>query len=247
MFYLWFFLLGLIFGSFANVLIYRLGNNKNFWRQRSYCPKCDKTLSWYELIPVLSYVIQQGKCRSCHKKISWFYPAVELLMAILFVVGFVFYGWQLALIKYLVFCLFAVPLIFIDGWKQEVPDELSLTAFALITIISIFDFNNLYQLFLAIAVGAIFFAFIHFASKGNWMGDGDIRLGALMGAMLGSVYLFGLAMILACFMASIYGLSRNAIHKQWISKIAFGPFLLIATFFTLFLPIDFVLKLITII
>lgn len=247
MFYLWFFILGLIFGSFANVLIYRLGNNKNFWRQRSYCPKCDKTLEWFELIPLVSYLVQKGRCRSCQKKISWFYPTVELIMAILFVIGFAFYGWQLALLKYLIFCLFALPLIFIDGWKQEVPDNLSLTASILILIISLIEQKNPEQLLLAIFVGAGFFAVLHYFSKGKWMGDGDIRLGALMGVILANIYSLGLALVLACFMASIYGLIRNLISRKWISKIAFGPFLLIATFTALFVPFDVVLRLITII
>ena len=87
------FLIGLAVGSFLNALIYRLSkdesvlsskNSKLFGFARSYCPKCKHKLRWYDLIPVLSFIVLKGKCRYCHQKISWQYPLVELTTGILF-------------------------------------------------------------------------------------------------------------------------------------------------------------------
>jgi len=247
MIYAWFFVIGLIFGSFVNVLIFRFSAKKYFWRKRSYCPKCDKTLSWYELIPLLSFFIQLGKCRDCGGKISWQYPIVELLSGLLFVIGFWHYGWQLVLVKYFIFCVFGLALSFIDGYKKEVPDQLSLSLIFLLVIVSVFVNNNWWQLGGATLVGAGFFAIIHYASRGQWMGDGDIRLGAIMGLVVGNIFGLVVAVGIASITASIYGLVRNAISRRWIRQIAFGPFLLFGAWLALFLPTNIILKMVTII
>lgn len=83
------FILGLIFGSFLNVVIFRYEPEKSVFclenkKGRSYCPHCKKSLTWVELIPVVSFIIQAGKCRGCAKKISWQYPLVEILSGLIF-------------------------------------------------------------------------------------------------------------------------------------------------------------------
>ncbi len=78
------FLLGLIVGSFLNVVIYRLGTGMSVGRGRSKCFSCGKVLHWYELIPVASFIIQRRRCRGCKSKIAWQYPAVELLTGLMF-------------------------------------------------------------------------------------------------------------------------------------------------------------------
>lgn len=85
------FILGLITGSFLNVVVYRSASGRPISKGRSECPKCGKTLRWFELIPVLSFVFQKGKCRRCKEKISWQYPAVELLTAGVFIFIWQFY------------------------------------------------------------------------------------------------------------------------------------------------------------
>ena len=85
-----FFVLGLVFGSFINVLIWRIPRRESIVFPGSHCPDCGKTLSARELIPVVSYLIQKGKCIHCGRRISWQYPAVELITA----VGFAFYQWR---------------------------------------------------------------------------------------------------------------------------------------------------------
>ena len=84
------FLFGLIIGSFLNVVIFRLGTKKSALKGRSFCPHCKHTLAWYDLIPVLSFVLLKGQCRYCAKKISWQYPLVEIATGLLFLQTFVF-------------------------------------------------------------------------------------------------------------------------------------------------------------
>lgn len=247
MIYSWIFVLGLVFGSFTNVLIYRFSNHKDFWRQRSYCPKCDKSLNWYELIPLISFFLQKGKCRGCDKKISWQYPLVELIMGALFVLGLWYFGFNLYLLKYLIFCVFGVALTFIDGFKKEVPDEISLSLIFLLLIVSLFTTNNWFQLLLAMFAGAGFFAAFHYISRGKCMGDGDIRLGAIMGLLIGNIFGLVVAVGIASISASIYGLTRNFIKRRWIHQIAFGPFLLFGAWVAIFLPANLILKMVTII
>src|SRR3989339_707881 len=81
------FIFGLIIGSFINCLIWRLHEKEGLWN-RSYCPKCKHKISWYDNVPVLSFIFLLGKCRNCKEKISYQYPLIELLTAILFAVAF---------------------------------------------------------------------------------------------------------------------------------------------------------------
>jgi len=84
------FVFGLIFGSFLNALEWRLYKKKSLWT-RSECPNCHKQINWYDNIPVLSFLLLKTKCRNCKKKISWQYPAVELVMGLLFVFVLFYY------------------------------------------------------------------------------------------------------------------------------------------------------------
>ncbi len=90
------FILGLSIGSFLNVLIDRIPQGQSPFKGRSYCDKCKKTLSWYYLIPVISYLYLKGKCRYCEVHISFYYPLVELITGVMFVLTFAYaYGLQL--------------------------------------------------------------------------------------------------------------------------------------------------------
>ncbi len=84
MFYLAIFTFGLLIGSFLNVVIYRLHSGESIFKARSRCTKCGHVLTWYELVPILSFIVQGGKCRACSAPISFQYPLVELGTAILF-------------------------------------------------------------------------------------------------------------------------------------------------------------------
>lgn len=144
------FIFGLAVGSFLNVVIFRYNPEKSVfdfrsWKGRSRCPHCQKKLNWYELIPVVSFIVQKGKCRKCNKKISWQYPLVEILSGAVFggVPLFLsnFYGlgrvpvdislfYALAAVWILVFVVWLL-IIFIDRLHYIIPNELNVVLLAL--------------------------------------------------------------------------------------------------------------------
>ena len=119
------FLIGLCFGSFANVCIYRLPKSKQTLSGRSYCPKCKKKIKWFDNIPVLSYFLLNGKCRSCKKKISSQYFIVELITGLGFLLIFLNYHNHLASILLSILLLMYVMIFFIDLKHFIIPDSLN--------------------------------------------------------------------------------------------------------------------------
>ena len=117
MFYILIFILGLIVGSFLNVVIIRLNNGKKIVNSRSACSSCQQQLKVRDLIPLVSFIMSRGKCRYCHKPISWQYPLVELAAAVLFVlVTYNIFGWispAISFYNFNIILLWARNLIFV--------------------------------------------------------------------------------------------------------------------------------------
>ncbi|MEK7583467.1 MAG: prepilin peptidase [Patescibacteria group bacterium] len=182
------FILGLLVGSFLNVLIYRLPRELPFVKGRSHCPHCDRVLAWYDLVPVVSYVMLRGRCRQCHHHISLQYPLVELLSGVLFV----FAPSLLWLVALEVFLVLAV----IDLQHLLIPDALLvvLIAVALAMRVAWQPWN----LLSALAVGGLLFL-LWFLSKGTWIGFGDVKLVAVLGLLFGfpgtAIVIYGGVMI----------------------------------------------------
>ncbi|MDP3244918.1 MAG: prepilin peptidase [bacterium] len=207
------FILGLIVGSFLNAYIWRLKTGKSVWRGRSCCPKCGKTLVWYELIPLLSFIIQNGRCRGCKQKIDWQYPLVELVTGILFILSYWKLGnwelignWKLEIGNFTMYCYFIAVLIILFVYDLRyglIPNKVVIPAIVVSFLLNILlpelvegpsthfvRSGNISlmaggYLLLAILIGAGFFAIQYYVSRGHWVGAGDIYFGALMGAMLG--------------------------------------------------------------
>ncbi len=200
------FFLGLIVGSFLNALIFRMRSGDSVWRGRSYCPKCKKTLSWYELIPIVSFIAQRGRCRGCKEKIDWQYPLVEFATGVVFLLVYwslsignllEIGNWKLEIELLVSWYLFSalIVLFMYDLRYSLVPDRVVLPAIAVALVYRIATIVSqpgpqsvpvaICYLLLATIVGALFFAVQYYLSRGRWLGDGDIRIGALMGAMLG--------------------------------------------------------------
>ena len=156
------FLIGASFGSFLNVLYFRYHPDKFILRKdiikgRSYCPNCHKTLSFYELIPVISFIIQGGKCRSCKQKISFQYILIEILAGLIFVftplflrnnfitffskIHNIYYFWSLSFVWSIIF-LTLILIALIDLKFQIIPNELNLFLLFLGIILSILQFYN---------------------------------------------------------------------------------------------------------
>lgn len=147
------FIFGLVVGSFLNSVIYRLDTGESLIKIRSHCPYCKKTLSFIELIPLVSFILQKGKCKNCRRKISWQYPLVELVTGALFVLVFNFsaqggltLGWQFSNILSIVFWFFVVSclvIIFVYDLKHYIiPDEIIYPAIVVSIFYRLFEILN---------------------------------------------------------------------------------------------------------
>lgn len=249
--FIFFFILGLIAGSFLNCVIYRLEKDQSFLRGRSFCPGCKHTLCWYDLIPIFSFLALQGKCRYCRKKISWQYPAVELATGLIFVLIFNFFAqggpaWggqfsplnfqNLINIIYLFVTACLLIIVFVYDLKHYLIPEKVLflaTGLALLYNILYFRFYILNSLYSAIGA-SLFFLLIFLVSRGKWMGFGDVELAFFMGFFLGFPNIL-VALFLAFSIGAIIGVGLIVSgRKRWGSELPFGPFLVLGTFLALF-------------
>lgn len=219
--------LGAAWGSFLNVVAYRKSVKKSFLSGRSYCPHCKKTLHWYDMIPILSWLILRGKCRFCRKRISIQYLLAEIATAILFVLGGLFIVDFSSLIIYFSALSFFVILFIYDAICYLVPDSIVIPAIILIFGLNIIlgEQSVFSYLFGALIGGAWFFA--QFAlSAGKWVGGGDIRLGILMGALVGFPLIF-LSLGIAYISGSALALALIALRKKTLkSRLPFATILL---------------------
>jgi prepilin signal peptidase PulO-like enzyme (type II secretory pathway) len=233
------FFLGISIGSFLNVLIDRLSVGQDVVHGRSHCDYCHKTLHWYELIPIFSWIIQGGKSRCCHKKLSWQYPLIECITGIGFVYIFSVYSIiSFVLFAYLLIFSSAVVLFVADLKYEILPTPLLLSAaigivlYRLFEIIpcfslqcSVFFWSTLFPSFVA----ATFFFFLWAAFRGRAMGDGDIYLVFLIGLFIGYPKIL-IALYIAFLTGAVVGVILILGRKKGLqSHISFGPFLIFGT------------------
>lgn len=224
------FLFGIVIGSFLNVLIYRIPLKEDIAVERSHCMHCGHVLSWYELIPLFSYIIQGGKCRSCKKHISIQYPLVEALNAILWMGVVCTNGLK---VETILFCLCSSVLIVlavIDERTKEIPLPLNITIFILGVARVCFDYSHWYEYIIGMLVVSGLFFLIVALSKGRAMGMGDVKLMFAAGLLLGWKHIL-LAMILGCALGSVIHLIRMRVQKK-NSELAFGPYLAMGIYLT---------------
>ena len=217
-------LAGLILGSFGNVLIARLPSGESI-SGRSRCLGCRQTIGVRDLIPVVSFLLLQGRCRTCHMRISLRYPLVELTSTVLWVFAF-FLAPTIATAIALGVAFWAMLLIVvIDARLQVIPDLLSITLFIAATTFHLLH-GGIPLLAPVIAGG--FFAMQWIASRGRWVGSGDILLSAGLGMLLGTwqqvVLSLMLSYILGAIVATMLLLTKK---KSRAESIAFGPFLIV--------------------
>ncbi len=229
------FILGLIVGSFLNVVIYRTYRGIGFIKGSSYCPHCKHRLIFLDLFPLLSFIALRAKCRWCGKPISWQYPLVEFAAAMSFLFLYLNFGLTLAFATYALFTVFLI-IIFVQDFRYSVIlDQVSIPGIvvAIILSITVLHIPPLAML-IGMGGGAAFFLLQYLISRGKWIGGGDIRLGALMGAMLGWKFLV-VALFLAYFAGSIVGIVLILTRKKgWKSHVPLGTFLTVTTFVTFF-------------
>lgn len=236
------FLLGVCFGSFFNVIIYRLPQNNSIVSPPSHCPNCQKPIRWYDNLPLISFLILKGKCRDCGGKISWRYPLVELLAGIIFLSSYYLASGSFNASFFLSLFFLSVLLViaFIDLNTFIIPDKIILPAIFLSLALLVLDFAvfslNLLPLlpgsgfssFLGAVAAFSFFYFLAFISPlifgKEGMGGGDLKLVFFLGLYLGYYVFF--ALFVAFFLGSLVGLLLIYLkEKKRKEEIPFGPFL----------------------
>jgi len=228
---------GLVWGSFLNVVIYRVPRGMSLLRPPSTCPGCGARIKPYDNVPVLSYLILRGKCRRCGRRISPVYPAVEALTVLAFILVYINSGRRLGL-PFFAGCLFASALIalgFIDYFHQVLPDEITMPCLVLALAYSFFRDDLSFRGALVGAVaGAGFLLLVYGAyrliRKKEGLGMGDVTLLLMIGAYLGLGRTL-LTLILGSFVGSLFGVYFVVRRKKDLQfALPFGTFLAPAAF-----------------
>jgi leader peptidase (prepilin peptidase)/N-methyltransferase len=238
------FVLGLAFGSFLNVCIYRLPRGLSVVKPRSLCPQCKQPITFRDNVPVLSWMILRGRCRYCKGRISPRYLVIELLTGALFLVCYWHLGWTLSALKYCALSFLLLGLIFTDAETKLLPDKMTLPGLGLGVIFSLLvpvndlasqflpglvnlPFSDdvtarllsLFDSLLGAALGASFIygaGAIYLRWRGlEGMGFGDVKLMAMVGAFLG-MKLTIFTIFTASLAGSLFGLTTVLV--VWLKR-----------------------------
>lgn len=246
--YIMIFVLGAIIGSFLNVVIYRLHTGRSL-DGRSHCMSCGTVLTWYELFPIVSYLLLRARCRSCGAFIPTRYFTVELFTGATF--AFLF---SLFSTDYILFALHAVLLSVLiviavyDMRHTVIPDELTITTggialmLVILEVVRVGDMRVFVSHLIGGAGAALFFFFLWYISKGKWLGFGDVKLALPLGFMVGAVPAFSMV-VLSFWIGAAISLTLLGLQKLFKtgktplrflrypltikSEVPFAPFLIL--------------------
>jgi leader peptidase (prepilin peptidase)/N-methyltransferase len=239
------FIFGLVVGSFLNSVIYRLQDTqkiKSLFRERSHCTKCKKTLNFWDLIPLASFIFLYGKCRYCKKPISLQYPLVEISTALLFLLVYLQFGISWEALIWIILASILIVVFTYDLLHLEMPIYLICTGIVLGVILVLIQIyhpgsgfywvKSLDYLYGAAALGG-FLGLLVLISWEKWMGIGDIWMGAFVGLLLGLD-----KSLVALFVAFVSGALISLVligakKKSLKDKIPFAPFLVVGLFVAL--------------
>lgn len=227
------FVIGTIMGSFFNVIGHRLSKNESAIKPRSHCEFCGHTLAWYELIPIVSFLIQGGKCRKCRSKLSWWYPLIEIITGLFFVGCYLYYGFTYDLLLALIISSVLIITCISDFNYLVILDEV-LVVSSLAALVVIFLKDGFNGLIISLLSGLLMFFFMLMvkivgdkAFKRESLGGGDIKLSLFIGLVLGYKLSF-INLVLASFLA--LPVAFYYLVKLKDREVPFGPFLIISTF-----------------
>ena len=251
-----FFILGVCFGSFTNVLIYRMPEDISVVkRAKSFCPKCGHEIKWYDNIPLISYLVLRGKCRNCKEKISIRYPLVELAGGVIFLTTFLVFGdiniqslVNASLLSIILIIAFAIA--YIDEVSCLIPTSLCVTIFVISLVYfgydlylnivnhTMLEYNSFYDKIVAFGGVIIKFMLIYvlakFVFKREAMGLGDVILLASMAPILGSAKLF-MTVLFASVSCSILELILIATKvRKRDQELPFGPYIVFGFYLSIF-------------
>jgi leader peptidase (prepilin peptidase)/N-methyltransferase len=253
-----FFVLGLITGSFLSSFTYRVAVSDSVARGRSYCPKCKKTIVWYDNIPVLSFLLLSGKCRNCGKNISKRYPIIEISTGLLFLITYQrfngcgilgiqnytaspFCDWRLKVgyiaLPYFLTLFAALIAVFVIDFENEIIiDQITFFLIALtVFLLVIFSPSRLYLALFSGFLASSFLLLLNMVTRGKGMGLGDVKLAIPLGIVIFSVKAVVLWLFLSFLIGAVVGVLLIILGKANFGRhIAFAPFLVISFICTLF-------------
>jgi leader peptidase (prepilin peptidase) / N-methyltransferase len=251
------FILGTAIGSFLSVVIYRVhSKKKGIMTGRSVCPHCNKKLKAHHLVPIFSWLFLRGKCGFCGKKISAHYLSLELITGLTLLAAFLYWNFLIAVPStvapefftyiidwqiferftfYIIEFILLIAIFFYDLQYQEIPDRFSLPAIGVaIAGGLVFGVPSAISMLIGAIILFLFFFIQFVVSKGRWIGGGDLRMGVLMGVLLGwqmGLFALMIAYLFGAFI-SIFMLMTARVTRK--TAIAFGPFLIIGTLIMMF-------------
>lgn len=229
-----FFIYGLVFGSFFNVVGLRVPKRESIVRPPSHCTVCNRNLTIKDLVPVFSYVFLKGKCRGCGTKIHWVYPVMELATGLLFAFAYYQLGFTLELVVALLFISLLVIITVSDIAYMLIPDKILLFFLIPLIVLRVFEpLSPWWDSIVGAVVGFGVLFLIAIVSKGG-MGGGDIKFFFVIGLVLGWV-----PTLLTLFLASIIGtvigvISLRRTKQGRKTPIPFGPSIAIAAIIAYF-------------
>lgn len=227
------FIIGTIMGSFFNVVAHRLSNNESIIKPGSHCESCQHLLKWYELIPIISFLIQGGRCRQCHTKLSWWYPLIEIITGLFYLFSYLYFGLSPDFFISLVISSVLVITCITDFNYLIILDEPLVIGSILIIIITLIT-SGLVDTLIAILSGLLLFFFMLLvkilgdkAFKRESLGGGDIKLSFFIGLSLGYKLAF-VNLVLASLLTLPIAFYYLVKYKD--REVPFGPFLIISNF-----------------
>ena len=225
------FILGLVMGSFYSVVGSRVPKNESIVKPRSHCENCNHILKWYELIPIVSFVIQRGRCSKCGCKLSISYPLIELLSGFLFSLSYALYGFSYEMIAFLIMSSILI-IIFVSDFKYMIIlDEPLIIGSILILILKLYNYGfdtftrSIFSGLIMFVVMLLIKLFGDKIFKRESLGGGDIKLVTFFGFVFG-VRLSLVSLVFGSFFAFPYALYLSISKKD--REIPYGPFLIAA-------------------
>ena len=223
--YILIFTFGIVIGSFLNVCIYRIPMHETVVTERSHCMRCGYQLSWYDLIPVFSWLCLGGKCRKCKEPISPQYPIVEATNGVLYLLIFAVCGFEL---ESIIYCLMASALLVlsvIDWRTYEIPIGINIFILVLGILHIIIDYHNWLNYVIGFFGISVVLLILFYVSGGRAIGGGDVKLMAAAGVVIGWKLII-LAFFIGCIVGSVIHLIRMKVSGAQ-KVLAMGPYLAI--------------------
>jgi leader peptidase (prepilin peptidase)/N-methyltransferase len=223
--YILIFLFGIVIGSFLNVCIFRIPKHETVVTERSHCMSCGYQLSWYDMVPVFSWLFLRGRCRKCRQPISPQYPIIEVANGAAYVLVFAVNGFSLQSILFCFLMSALIVLAIIDWRTYEIPIGINIFILCLGILRVLLDYKNWMDYAAGFLCVSIFLYLLLVISKGRAIGGGDVKLMASAGLLLGWKNII-LAFLLGCIIGSVIHLLRMKISGA-DHVLAMGPYLAI--------------------